>query len=86
MFVLERQFGVRLTQDDLRLTKQLGLAEEEIHDNEVLTPVARERLLQLFPNAGQLLVEGATRRQLAVLLTVRQVARSIEEKLSEATG
>jgi acyl carrier protein len=86
MFLLERQFGVRLAQDDLRLTKQLGLSEEEIHSNEVVTPVARERLLQLFPNAGQLLVEGVTRRQLAVLLTVRQVARAIEEKLSETTG
>lgn len=80
MFVLERSFGVRLTQDDLRLTRQLGLSEDQIHVEEVLTPVARERLLELFPDAKELLVEGVTRRQLAALLTVRQVARNIDEK------
>lgn len=83
MFVLERKFGVRLTQEDLRLTRQLGLTEEEIHVAEVVTPLARERLRELFPGANELLVEGVTRRQLAVLLTVRQVAVTIEGKLAE---
>jgi acyl carrier protein len=83
MFVLERQFGVRLTQDDLRLTRQLGLHEDEIHVEEVVTPLALERLRQLFPDATQLLVEGVTRRQLAVLLTVQQIAAAIDEKLAQ---
>lgn len=83
MFVIERKFGVRLTQDDLRLTRQLGLSEEEIHVEEVVTPLARERLLELFPDAAHVLVEGVTRRQLAVLLTVRQVAASVDEKLAQ---
>lgn len=82
MFVLERQFGVRLTQDDLRLTRQLGLAEDEIHKDEVLTPLALERLRELFPDSHAVLVEGVNRRQLASLLTVRHVAASIESKLA----
>jgi acyl carrier protein len=82
MFVLERQFGVRLTQDDLRLTRQLGLTEEQIHKDEVLTPLAIERLRELFPDSLSVLVEGVSRRQLASLLTVRHVAASIESKLT----
>lgn len=83
MFVLERQFGVRLTQDDLRLTRQLGLSEEAIHQNEVLTPLALAKLRELFPDSHDVLVEGVNRRQLASLLTVRHVAASIESKLAE---
>jgi acyl carrier protein len=85
MFVLERQFGVRLTQEDLRLTRQLGLSEEEIHKDEILTPLALEKLRELFPESQQLLVDGVTRRQLAALLTVQQVASSIDAKLAEGT-
>ena len=83
MFVLERTFGIRLTQDDLRLTRQLRLTEEEIHVEEVVTPLALERLRELFPEASQLLVDGVTRRQLSVLLTARHVAASIDEKLGQ---
>jgi acyl carrier protein len=85
MFVLERKFGVRLTQDDMRLTRQLGLKEEEIHVDEVVTPIARERLLQLFPDAKELLVEGVTRRQLSVLLTVNQIALTVQGKFAEGS-
>lgn len=85
MFVLERKFGVRLTQEDMRLTRQLGLSEEEIHVEEVVTPIARERLLHLFPDAKEVLVEGVTRRQLAVLLTARQIASTVDAKLAEGT-
>jgi len=83
MFVLERKFGVRLTQEDLRLTRQLGLAEEQIHVEEIVTQLALDRLRELFPGATQLLVPGVTRRELAVLLTVRQVAASIDDKLAQ---
>jgi len=85
MFLLERQFGARLTQDDLRLPRQLGLTEEEIHLNEVLTRLALQRLRERFPASAALLVEGMTRRQLAILLTPRQVAVSIEAKLGAGT-
>lgn len=86
MFVLERGFGVRLTQDDLRLTRQLGLSDEEIHENEVLTPLAIERLRERFPDSAALLVPGVTRHQLAALLTARQIAASIDAKLATVSG
>lgn len=81
MFVLEQEFGVRLTQEDLRLTHQLGLAESEIHREEVLTPLALERLREKFPETPELFVEGLTRRHLGVLLNPLQIAQSIEAKL-----
>jgi len=83
MFVLERKFGVRLTQDDLRLTRQLQLSEAEIHTEEVVTPLALERLRLLFPEASKILVDGVTRKQLSVLLTVKHVALSIDDKLAQ---
>jgi acyl carrier protein len=84
MYVLEAEFGIVLEQDDLSLSAQLGLSEAELHQAEVLTAPALELLRQRFPDAQALLVPGVTRRQLAALLTVAEVARSVVRKLGAA--
>ncbi len=35
MYLLENEFDIRLTQQDMSLTAQLGISEEQIHTNEV---------------------------------------------------
>ena len=85
MYVIESEFGIRMEQKDMSLTAQLGIPENQIHEAEVLTPHALELLRERFPGKEGLLVEGTTRKQLAELLTVAQVAKSVERKLA-ATG
>lgn len=83
MYVLEHEFGIRLEQKDMSLTAQLGLREEQIHEHEVLTPQALEALRDRFAWADDLLKPGVTRKQLAALLTVSEVTKSVERKLAE---
>jgi acyl carrier protein len=80
MYLLEQEFDVTLSKDDMSLTAQLGLAEEQIHEQERLTPLALERLRERFPWARDLLVDGITRRHLGALVTVETFARAIERK------
>ena len=84
MYLLEQEFGVALSQQDLSLSAQLGIPESEIHEEEVLTPKALELLRQRFPNATEMLVEGTQSQQLADLLTVEEVAKSMERKLAKS--
>jgi len=81
MYVLESEFEIRLRRDDISISAQLGLADEELHHDEVLTPRALELLHRRFPEAGDLLQPGVTLNQLAALLTVEEIARSVETKL-----
>jgi hypothetical protein len=39
MFLLEQEFGIRLTREDLSLSAQLSLPDEELRTGEVLTPL-----------------------------------------------
>jgi len=82
MFLLEQEFGIRMSREDLSLSAQLGLSEEELRHGEVLTPRALELLRQRFPDGGEALREGATRRDLAALLTVEEIARSVRTRLA----
>jgi len=82
MFQLEQEFSITLENRDLSLTSQLGIPESEIHKDEVLTPKALELLRARFPEAKDILRDGARRKQLASLLTVEEVARSIERRLA----
>jgi acyl carrier protein len=82
MYLMEQEFDITLHKDDMSLTAQLGLSEEEIHDNEVLTPGALELLRERFPASKAILVEGISRKHLAALITVEEVARSVERKLA----
>ena len=68
MFVLEQEFDITLGKEDLSLSAQLGLPEDELHDHEVLTPAALERLRERFPWADALFVPGLTRKHLIPLL------------------
>lgn len=81
MFLLEQEFDITLGRDDMSLSGRLGLSEEEIHQDEVLTPRALGLLRKQFPWASEVLVDGITRRHLAALLTVEEVARAVECKL-----
>jgi acyl carrier protein len=80
MYLLEQEFELRLSRDDLSLSAQLGLDDEQLHEDGVLTPKALELLRQRFPQARGLLVEGITRKHLAALLTVEEVARAVARK------
>jgi acyl carrier protein len=85
MYVLEDEFGMHLEKQDLSLSAQLGLPESEVHQNEVLTGKALQLLRERYPQATDILVEGATRARLATLLTVEAVAFGLAKKL-EAKG
>lgn len=82
MFLLEQEFGIRLSREDLSLSAQLGLTEEELRSGEVLSPKAVALLRERFPAAGDVLHEGVTRRELAALLTVEEIARSVRNRLA----
>jgi acyl carrier protein len=82
MYVLEQEFDITLHKEDMSLTAQLGLPEDQIHQHEVLTPAALERLRERFPWARAILVDGITRKHLAALVTVEEVARAVERKLA----
>lgn len=83
MYLMEQEFNLRLSKKDMSLSAQLGIPEEQIHENEMLTPKALGLLRQRFPHAVDQLVEGTTRNQLASLLTVDEIVKVIEEKLHE---
>jgi acyl carrier protein len=83
MYLLEAEFTIKLDQQDMSLSAQLGLTDAELHHSEVLTPRALELLRQRFPKAQDVLKEGVTRRKLAALLTVEEIARSVERKLAK---
>jgi acyl carrier protein len=82
MYVLEDEFAIKLDKQDLSLSAQLGLPENEVHQNEVLTPRALELLRARHPQSLELLREGVTRARLASLLTVEALAAGIENKLA----
>jgi len=84
MYMLEQELQIRLGERDISLSAQLGLSEDEIHHNEVLTPKALELLRERFPNARDILKDGITRRHLAALLTVEEVARMLQRKLESS--
>ncbi len=84
MFLLEQEFEIKLDKQDMSLSAQLGLAEAELHRDEVLTPRALAMLRERFPRAEASLVEGTTIKQLAFLLTAEEVAKSIARKLGES--
>ena len=86
MYMLEQEFDIQLSRDDLSLSAQLGIPEDEIHDNEVLTARALELLREHFPKAKDLLQDGITRRHLAALLTVEEIARAVRKKVEEQRG
>ena len=83
MFLLEREFSIRLDRRDLSLSAQLGLTEQETHHEEVLTPRAMGLLRERYPHAADRLRDGMTRKELAVLLTVGEIAESIDRKLEQ---
>lgn len=82
IYLIEQGLGVRLDRNDLSLSAQLGIPEEQLHNNEVLTPRALELLRERFPAADALLQPGIVRKHLAQLLTVEEVARSVRRKLT----
>ena len=82
MYLMEQEFNLRLSRNDLSLSAQLGITEEEVHVDEVLTEKALELLQRRFPRDADFLVYGITRNQLAALLTVEEIGRVIEEKLN----
>ncbi len=82
MYVLEQEFEIILGKEDVSISAQLGMPEAQIHEHEVLTPAALERLRERFPRARDLFVPGLTRKHLAALLTVEEVARAVERKLA----
>jgi acyl carrier protein len=81
MYLLEQEFGLRLAREDMSLSAQLGIPEEEIHKDEVLTERALTALREHFPHARDFLKPGLTRRHLAQLLTVEEIARGVQKKL-----
>ncbi len=84
MFVLEQEFSIRLEQEDMSLSAQLGLPESELHRNEILTPKALELLRERYPGAGELLKDGIARKDLVALVTVEGIAATVERKLAAA--
>ncbi len=82
MYVLEDEFAIKLDKQDLSLSAQLGLPEDEVHDHEVIKPKALALLRERYPQAGALLREGVTRARLAPLLTVEALALGISKRLA----
>ncbi len=82
MYVLEDEFGLKLDKQDLSLSAQLGLPEEEVHAHEVVTPKALALLRERYPQAQELLRDGVTRMQLAPLLTPEAIAIGLGRKLA----
>jgi acyl carrier protein len=84
MYLLEDEFEVHLERSDVNLSAQLGLPEEAIHRDEVLTAEALQVLRERYPSAHQFLVPGIQRKHLAALLTIGEIARAMRAKLASA--
>lgn len=84
MFVLEQEFSIRLEQEDMSLSAQLGLPESELHRSEILTPKALQLLRERYPAAGELLKDGIARKDLVALVTVEGIAATVERRLAAA--
>jgi acyl carrier protein len=82
MYVLEDEFAIKLDKQDLSLSAQLGLPEDEVHQNEILTPKALGLLRERYPQSEALLHDGVTRARLAPLLTVEALAAGISNKVA----
>ncbi len=82
MFVLEQEFSIRLDQDDMSLSAQLGLPEAEIHRYEILTPRALELLRERYPADRELLRDGIPRKDLTALVTVDAIAGAVGRKMA----
>lgn len=85
MYVIEDEFKIRLERADISLTAQLGLPEAEVHENEVLTDKALQALRDRFPDAASMLIQGVTRKHLAVLVTIGEIARAVRSKVERIT-
>lgn len=83
MYVMEDEFAIKLEKQDLSLSAQLGLPEEDVHDHEVLKSAALAMLRERYPEAQDLLHEGVTRAQLAPLITIAALAVGIDNKLAK---
>jgi acyl carrier protein len=81
MYVLEDEFSIHLDKQDLSLSAQLGIPEEEVHERDVIKPKALALLRERYPQAHELLRDGVTRPQLATLLTVESLAAGLRNKL-----
>jgi acyl carrier protein len=81
MYVLEDEFGLKLDKQDMSLSAQLGLTEDEVHERDVIKPKALALLRERYPQAHALLRDGVTRNQLAPLLTIEALAFGLESKL-----
>jgi acyl carrier protein len=82
MYLLEQEFSITLSRNDLSISAQLGLPASETHQQEVLTPRALELLRERYPRAADRLTPGIQRKHLALLLTVEEVACSVERRLA----
>ena len=63
---------------------KVGVREHVLVKAEKLYPHELELLRARFPKAQELLKEGVTRRKLAGLLTVEEIARAVERKKAAA--
>jgi acyl carrier protein len=84
MFVLEQEPSIRLEQEDVSLSAQLGLPKSDLHRNEILTPKALRLLRKRFPAAGELLQDGIARKDLGAVIIVEGIAAALERKLATA--
>ena len=82
MYVLEDEFSIHIEKQDLSLSAQLGLPDEEVHEREVLKPKALAILRERHPKSLELLYEGVTRAQLAPLLTVESLAVGLRNRIA----
>ena len=81
MYLMEQEFGVRYGKEDMSLAPVIGLPEEEVEENGIVTAEALKRLRGKFPSFAHLLEDGMPRRLLASLITPRGIAESVSRKL-----
>ena len=83
MYLMEQEFEVRFGKEDMSLAPVIGLAEEEVERNGIVTPEALKRLREKYPAFIHLLTDGMPRRMLASLITPRAIAESVSRKMKE---
>ena len=81
MYLMEQEFGVRYGKEDMSLAPVIGLPEEEVEENGIVTAEALKRLRGKFPSFDHLLKDGMPRRMLASLITPKGIAESVSRKL-----
>jgi acyl carrier protein len=84
IFMLEREFGVKLARSDLDSLSRLDYGDPEVMRDGRLTAATLEKVREWIPGVDDLDSADVTPQRLWSLVTVETVWRAVERRLAES--